>query len=112
VFTIDVNEGGPSMKLPYNMTEDPWMTANNFLQKNDLSSVFLDQVANFIVENTKGHVIGPAPAGAIDPFTGKACACVRVCVCVCVCKMDLVTVTLPIGLWTPSCFVLFCFVLQ
>ncbi|XP_076144610.1 phospholipase A-2-activating protein [Alosa pseudoharengus] len=70
VFTIDVNEGGPSMKLPYNVTEDPWLTAHNFLQKNDLSPMFLDQVANFIIENTKGHTLGPAPSSS-DPFTGS-----------------------------------------
>lgn len=71
VFTIDVNEGGPSFKLPYNVTEDPWLTAHNFLQKNDLSPMFLDQVANFIIENTKGHVVGPAPPAGGDPFTGE-----------------------------------------
>ncbi|XP_029931915.1 phospholipase A-2-activating protein [Myripristis murdjan] len=70
VFTIDVNEGGPSMKLPYNVSDDPWLTAHNFLQKNDLSPMFLDQVANFIIENTKGHVVGPAQPSAVDPFTG------------------------------------------
>ncbi|KAJ0006564.1 hypothetical protein NQD34_013837 [Periophthalmus magnuspinnatus] len=70
VFTIDVNEGGPSMKLPYNLSEDPWLTAHNFLQKNDLSPMFLDQVANFIIENTKGQVVGPAQPGGGDPFTG------------------------------------------
>lgn len=70
VFTIDINEGGPSMKLPYNVTDDPWLTAHNFLQKNDLSPMFLDQVANFIIENTKGHVVGPAQPGGADPFTG------------------------------------------
>ncbi|XP_034146766.1 phospholipase A-2-activating protein [Esox lucius] len=71
VFTIDINEGGPSMKLPYNVTDDPWLTAHNFLQKNDLSPMFLDQVANFIIENTKGHTLGAAPPGAADPFTGS-----------------------------------------
>uniref|UniRef100_A0AAQ5YRK9 Phospholipase A2-activating protein n=1 Tax=Amphiprion ocellaris TaxID=80972 RepID=A0AAQ5YRK9_AMPOC len=71
VFTIDVNEGGPSMKLPYNVSEDPWLTAHNFLQKNDLSPMFLDQVANFIIENTKGHVVGPAQPAGGDPFTGE-----------------------------------------
>uniref|UniRef100_A0A3Q3KAP9 Phospholipase A2-activating protein n=1 Tax=Monopterus albus TaxID=43700 RepID=A0A3Q3KAP9_MONAL len=71
VFSIDVNEGGPSMKLPYNMSEDPWLTAHNFLQKNDLSPLFLDQVANFIIENTKGHVVGPAQPAVGDPFTGS-----------------------------------------
>ncbi len=33
--------------------------------------MFLDQVANFIIENTKGHTLGPAPASAADPFTGN-----------------------------------------
>ncbi|XP_053485199.1 phospholipase A-2-activating protein [Ictalurus furcatus] len=70
VFSIDINEGAPSMKLPYNVTEDPWLAAHNFLQKNDLNPMFLDQVANFIIENTKGHTLGPAPATAVDPFTG------------------------------------------
>ncbi|CAG5929311.1 unnamed protein product [Menidia menidia] len=72
VFTIDVNEGGPSMKLPYNISDDPWLTAHNFLQKNDLSPMFLDQVANFIIENTKGLVVGPAQPAGGDPFTGGA----------------------------------------
>lgn len=71
VFTIDVNEGGPSMKLPYNVSDDPWLAAHNFLQKNDLSPMFLDQVANFIIENTKGHVVGPAQPAGGDPFTGQ-----------------------------------------
>uniref|UniRef100_A0A674EMB5 Phospholipase A2-activating protein n=1 Tax=Salmo trutta TaxID=8032 RepID=A0A674EMB5_SALTR len=70
VFTIDINEGGPSMKLPYNVTDDPWLTAHNFLQKNELSPMFLDQVANFIIENTKGHTLGAAAPSAADPFTG------------------------------------------
>uniref|UniRef100_A0A3Q3G4N8 Phospholipase A2-activating protein n=1 Tax=Labrus bergylta TaxID=56723 RepID=A0A3Q3G4N8_9LABR len=72
VFTIDVNEGGPSMKLPYNVSEDPWLTAHNFLQKNDLSPMFLDQVANFIIQNTKGHVVGPEQPAGGDPLTGGA----------------------------------------
>uniref|UniRef100_A0A671NI90 Phospholipase A-2-activating protein n=1 Tax=Sinocyclocheilus anshuiensis TaxID=1608454 RepID=A0A671NI90_9TELE len=71
VFSIDVNEGGPGLKLPYNVTDDPWLTAHNFLQKNELSPMFLDQVANFIIENTKGHTLGPAPATSTDPFTGN-----------------------------------------
>ncbi|KAM6949077.1 phospholipase A-2-activating protein [Aplochiton taeniatus] len=71
VFTIDINEGGPSMKLPYSVTDDPWLTAHNFLQKNDLSPSFLDQVANFIIDNTKEHAVGPAKPSSVDPFTGS-----------------------------------------
>ncbi|XP_063151072.1 phospholipase A-2-activating protein isoform X2 [Candoia aspera] len=70
VFTIDVNEGGPSYKLPYSITDDPWLTAYNFLQKNDLNPMFLDQVAKFIIDNTKGQTLGHTNTEFSDPFTG------------------------------------------
>ncbi|XP_074923567.1 LOW QUALITY PROTEIN: phospholipase A-2-activating protein [Chelonoidis abingdonii] len=71
VFTIDVNENGPSYKLPYNISDDPWLTAYNFLQKNDLNAMFLDQVAKFIIDNTKGQMLGNTDTGFSDPFTGS-----------------------------------------
>lgn len=71
VFTIDVNENGPSYKLPYNITDDPWLTAYNFLQKNDLNPMFLDQVAKFIMDNTKGQTLLSTSNQFSDPFTGK-----------------------------------------
>ncbi|XP_060055647.1 phospholipase A-2-activating protein isoform X2 [Erinaceus europaeus] len=70
VFSIDVNEGGPSYKLPYNISDDPWLAAYNFLQKNDLNPMFLDQVAKFIIDNTKGQTLGVENANFSDPFTG------------------------------------------
>ncbi|XP_008592566.1 PREDICTED: phospholipase A-2-activating protein [Galeopterus variegatus] len=70
VFSIDVNEGGPSYKLPYNTSDDPWLTAYNFLQKNDLNPMFLDQVAKFIIDNTKGQMLGLGNTSFSDPFTG------------------------------------------
>ncbi|XP_073492039.1 phospholipase A-2-activating protein [Aquarana catesbeiana] len=70
VFTIDVNESGPSFKLPYNITEDPWLVAHNFLERNDLNPMFLDQVAKFIIDNTGGQTISATPSGFSDPFTG------------------------------------------
>ncbi|OCT97805.1 phospholipase A-2-activating protein isoform X1 [Xenopus laevis] len=69
VFTIDVNESGPSHKLPYNLTEDPWLVAYNFLQKNDLNPMFLDQVAKFIIDNTAGQTPS-TNLGYTDPLTG------------------------------------------
>lgn len=71
VFSIDVNEGGPSYKLPYNVSDDPWLTAYNFLQKNDLNPMFLDQVAKFIIDNTRGQTLGLGNTSFSDPFTGK-----------------------------------------
>uniref|UniRef100_H0VMN5 Phospholipase A-2-activating protein n=1 Tax=Cavia porcellus TaxID=10141 RepID=H0VMN5_CAVPO len=70
VFSIHVNEGGPTYKLPYNISDDPWMTAYNFLQKNDLNPMFLDQVAKFIIDNTKGQMLGVGNTSFSDPFTG------------------------------------------
>lgn len=44
VFNIDIQEGAPPLKLPFNVTEDPWLAAQQFLDRNDLSQMFLDQV--------------------------------------------------------------------
>lgn len=31
MFSIDVEEGKPALKLPYNLNEDPWFAAQKFL---------------------------------------------------------------------------------
>ncbi|ESP05233.1 hypothetical protein LOTGIDRAFT_227892 [Lottia gigantea] len=69
VFTVDIQEGQPPLKLPYNTTEDPWFAAQRFLDDNNLSQLFLDQVANFIVDNTKGVILNTGAPSAGDPFT-------------------------------------------
>ena len=50
--------------------DDPWMAAHQFLERNDLSQMFLDQVVDFILKNTKGVTIGQQTPAAGDPFTG------------------------------------------
>lgn len=70
VFTVEL-DGQPSLKLPYNVAEDPWMAAHKWLEKHELSPLFLDQVANFIITNTKGEQLGASGTpGFADPFTG------------------------------------------
>ncbi|CAN7940858.1 unnamed protein product [Ixodes pacificus] len=71
VFDVDLDDGS-KMKLPYNLAEDPWFAAQAFIHRNNLSQYYLDQVANFIVRNTKGMVMesGAATTGFADPFTG------------------------------------------
>ena len=88
MFSVDIEEGKPPLKLAYNVTEDPWQAAQAFLHRYNLSQLFLDQVANFIVDNAKGVTLGMQPGSYDDPFTGKMREVgwgVRVCVCVCVC---------------------------
>ncbi|GAP86692.1 putative ubiquitin homeostasis protein lub1 [Rosellinia necatrix] len=69
VFDVAIEEGQPSLKLPYNVSENPYTRAQKFINDNELSQNFLDQVAQFIISNTKGETIeqtSEAPAGP-DP---------------------------------------------
>jgi phospholipase A-2-activating protein len=69
VFNVELDEGVP-LKLPYNITEDPWYAAQAFIHRHELNQIFLDQVAQFILTNTKGMVIDQRAADYTDPFTG------------------------------------------
>ncbi|VZH92285.1 unnamed protein product [Fusarium fujikuroi] len=62
---------GPDTKLvlPYNLSENPYERATKFLGDNELPLSYLDNVANFITENTKGATLGQTsePSGP-DPL--------------------------------------------
>lgn len=73
VFDVDIEDGKPPLKLPYNLSENPYERATKFLGDNELPLTYLDSVANFIVENTKGATLGQAPdAPGADPFGSEA----------------------------------------
>ena len=69
VFDVDIEDGKPPLKLPYNVSQNPYDAATKFIQDNELPMGYLDQVANFIVQNTQGATIGQTTqeAGA-DPW--------------------------------------------
>lgn len=70
VFDIDIEDGKPPLKLPYNLTESAWDAARRFLESNKLPMTYYDQVANWITENTRGATMGQdagAPAQAPPP---------------------------------------------
>jgi len=58
VFDIDIEEGKPPLKLPYNLTESPWDAARKFLEKNKLPMTYYEQVSAWISDNTKGASLG------------------------------------------------------
>ncbi|EGI63204.1 PREDICTED: phospholipase A-2-activating protein [Acromyrmex echinatior] len=70
VFSVDIQDGVPPLKLPYNKGQDPWHVAQKFLHDNNLSQLFLDQVANFIVKNSEPSPILNTGSQYVDPFTG------------------------------------------
>jgi phospholipase A-2-activating protein len=69
VFDVDIEDGKPPLKLPYNLSENPYERATKFLGDNELPLSYLDNVANFITENTKGATLGEqsGPSGP-DPY--------------------------------------------
>ncbi|WWC62195.1 uncharacterized protein I303_104790 [Kwoniella dejecticola CBS 10117] len=72
VFDVDVSEGMPPLKLPYNVSENPWIAAQKFLNKYELPSSYCEQVVEFIQKNTNGVTLGQGGGGNeyVDPFTG------------------------------------------
>lgn len=54
VFDVDVEDGKPPLKLPYNASENPYAAADRFLAANDLPSLYTEEVVKFINQNTSG----------------------------------------------------------
>lgn len=69
VFDIDIEDGKPALKLPYNVTQNPYDAATKFLNDHELPISYLEETANFIIKNTQGTTIGQlsGPVGA-DPW--------------------------------------------
>jgi len=65
--------GGKKLKLPYNLSDNPYHAAQKFIHENELSQYFLDEIAQFIIKNTQGETIGVSSqtSSYYDPFTGE-----------------------------------------
>ncbi|WFD00568.1 hypothetical protein MYAM1_003319 [Malassezia yamatoensis] len=70
VFDVDVEDGAPPLKLPYNANENPYEAAQRFLQAYELPSSYLDQVVQFLQKNTQS--LNLAAPTASDPYTGSS----------------------------------------
>lgn len=77
VFDVDIQDGVPALKLPYNAAgiytsyvDNPFLAAQQFIERNELPQDYLDQIANFVITNSKGVTIGAETSALQDPFTG------------------------------------------
>lgn len=70
VFDVDIADGVPPLKLPFNLSENPYAAAQRFLEKNDLPQQYIDQVVKFIETNTQGVSLGGPQY--VDPYTGAS----------------------------------------
>ncbi|KAL5414823.1 hypothetical protein PMIN03_002958 [Paraphaeosphaeria minitans] len=68
VFDVDIEEGKPPLKLPYNASQNPYEVARKFCEDNKLPLTYLDQVTNFIVQNTQGATFGQSSGQGADPW--------------------------------------------
>merc|ERR1719414_1268426 len=70
VFDIEIDEPKMTLKLPFNVTDDPYMAAQKFIHDHDLSQNYLDEIATHIQRNTGGQTLGTGAFGNTDPLTG------------------------------------------
>lgn len=70
VFDVDIAEGVPPLKLPYNTEENPYEAANRFIATYELDVGFQAQIVKFIETNTGGIPLGVPKAE--DHFTTTA----------------------------------------
>ncbi|OLN86566.1 Ubiquitin homeostasis protein lub1 [Colletotrichum chlorophyti] len=68
VFDVDIEDGKPPLKLPYNLSQNPYDAATKFLNDNELPISYLDNVANFITQNTQGATFGQSAPASSDPY--------------------------------------------
>ncbi|KAJ4329879.1 WD repeat protein Lub1 [Didymella glomerata] len=72
VFDVDIEEGKPPLKLPYNLNQNHYEVARKFIEDNELPLTYLDQVANFIVQNTQGATLGQSSGQGADPWGSES----------------------------------------
>lgn len=75
VFSVDIQDGVPPLKLPYNIDQNPYMVAQQFIEKHELTQAYLEEIAAFIIKNSQAApqqaaAAAARPTQAADPFTG------------------------------------------
>jgi phospholipase A-2-activating protein len=71
VFNVDIEDGKPALKLPYNLSQNPYDAATKFIQDNELPMSYLDEVANFITSNTQGAAVGQNTQSPVSQQPGS-----------------------------------------
>jgi phospholipase A-2-activating protein len=72
VFDVDIEDGKPPLKLAYNLNQNHYEAARKFIDDNELPVTYLDQVANFIIQNTKGATLGQSSEPGADPWGSES----------------------------------------
>lgn len=68
VFDVDIEDGAPPLKLPYDSNENPYTAAERFLSDNELPASYSDEVVRFIMKNSGGVELGQQANPADNPY--------------------------------------------
>ncbi|KAL2468403.1 transducin family protein/WD-40 repeat family protein [Forsythia ovata] len=71
VFDVDIGDGQPIRKLPYNRSDNPYDVADKWLLKENLPLSYREQIVEFILQNTGQRNFTPDPSFR-DPYTGSS----------------------------------------
>lgn len=71
VFDVDIGDGEPIRKLPYNRSDSPYDTADKWLLKENLPLSYRQQIVEFILKNS-GQKDFSFDSSFRDPFTGSS----------------------------------------
>ncbi|CAL1353394.1 unnamed protein product [Linum trigynum] len=71
VFDVDIGDGEPIRKLPYNRSDNPYDTADKWLLKENLPLSYRQQIVEFILQNA-GQKSNPFDPSFRDPYTGAS----------------------------------------
>lgn len=69
VFDVDIGDGEPTRKLPYNRSENPYSTADKWLLKENLPFSYRQQIVEFILQNSGQRDVA-LDTSFCDPYTG------------------------------------------
>ncbi|XP_058069145.1 uncharacterized protein LOC131218555 [Magnolia sinica] len=69
VFDVDIGDGEPIRKLPYNRADNPYDTADKWLLKENLPLSYRQQIVEFILQNS-GQKDFALDTSFRDPYTG------------------------------------------
>ncbi|GIL66282.1 hypothetical protein Vafri_19894 [Volvox africanus] len=73
VFDVDIGEGLPPKKLAMNRGDNPYLVAQSFITDNELPPYFVEQIVQFILQNTGQSGAAKPGADAIVDITGGFC---------------------------------------
>lgn len=71
VFDVQVEDGATSLKLPFNLSDNPYAAAQAFCVKNGLPVEYVDQVVDFILKNTEAKREQQS-TGLYNPYASSA----------------------------------------